>query len=92
MGYKLQVPRFELGQIYATSGAMLLEIDFRPYILRHAMGDWGDLGDEDKQTNEEALALGDRIFSAYQINEKVRIYIITECDRSMTTILLASEY
>jgi len=92
MGYRLQRPRFELGQIYATSGAMLQELDFRPYILRHMMGDWGDLDDEDKEANEEAIAHGERILSAYQIAEKVRIYIITERDRSITTILLPSEY
>ena len=92
MDFKLPIPKFELGQVYATSAAMLLEMDFRPFILRHSQGDWGDLGDEDKEANDQALIYGDRILSAYQINEKVRIWIITEWDRSATTVLLPSDY
>ena len=88
-------PRFSLGQLVATPGALeaLNEINFLPATLikRHHHGDWGDLDDEDKVANEEALANFDRIFSAYII-QNVKFWVITEADRSVTTILLPSEY
>jgi hypothetical protein len=64
-----------------------------PFALlgRHVRGDWGDLDDEDKQRNDEALTLGSRIFSAYLV-EGVKFWVITEADRSVTTILLPEEY
>ena len=92
MGYNLMQPRFHLGAVYATSGAMELGEDLTPYIRRHHCGDWGDLGDEDKQTNEDALAAGSRILSCYVTEGGERLYVITEADRSRTTILLCSEY
>ncbi|MCU8036410.1 MULTISPECIES: hypothetical protein [unclassified Shewanella] len=58
---------------------------------RHAIGDWGDLEDEDYQLNNEMLIKGGRILSAYQF-EGVEIWIITEADRARTTALLPSEY
>ena len=60
-------------------------------IKRHCAGDWGDLGREDKAENRLALEHGLRLFSAYGENEE-KIYIITEADRSSTTILFPSEY
>ena len=63
MGYNLMQPRFHLGAVYATSGAMDLGEDLTPYIRRHHCGDWGVLDDEDKQTNEDALEAGSRILS-----------------------------
>ena len=66
-----------------------------PYLLRHLKGDWGDLAEEDKSENDLAVKAGDlRIFSAYETNiEDVgKIWIITEADRSATTILLPSDY
>lgn len=88
-------PRFPLGNTYATAGvthwAERHEIDLTRYIRRHHCGEWGDLDAEDRQANEEALQDGTRIFSAYKIGEK-KIYIVTEGDRSMTTIMLATEY
>jgi hypothetical protein len=64
-----------------------------PFALlgRHVRGDWGDLDDEDKQRNDEALTLGSRIFSAYLV-KGVKFWVITEADRSVTTILLPEEY
>lgn len=60
---------------------------------RHIRGDWGDLGAEDKQMNESALKLNNRLFSKYtNIPAIGDIYIITECDRSCTTILRPDEY
>lgn len=89
--------RFELGDVYLTPGAVeaLEEADVLGlrYLTRHAMGDWGDVSDDDKRANDRALVDGSRIFSAYILpvtGEK--IWIITEADRSKTTFLLPDEY
>jgi hypothetical protein len=92
MAYHFMKPRFPLGRTVATPAAMALEIDLASYMRRHHCGDWGDLCDEDKQANEEALAEGFRILSCYQVGNGRRIYIITEADRSSTCILLPEEY
>jgi hypothetical protein len=62
------------------------------YVLRHVAGDWGDLGAEDKAANEFALNKKLRILSAYNLPDGERIYVITEADRSYTTIILYMEY
>ena len=89
-------PLFALGRTLATPGAMLVmqQLDVSPLALlsRHQRGDWGNLDKEDKQANDQALTLGDRIFSAYQVAEMVKFWVITEADRSATTILLPEEY
>jgi len=85
-------PRFELGKIVATPGAIDLGIDLASYLHRHHCGDWGDLCEEDQQANEDALIHGDRILSHYKLKDGERIYIITEADRSSTCILLPEEY
>jgi hypothetical protein len=92
MAYRLMEPRFPLGTTVATPAAMALGIDLASYMHRHHCGDWGDLCDEDKQANEEALELGLRILSHYKLGDGRRIYIITEADRSSTCILLPEEY
>lgn len=92
MAYRLMNPRFPLGELVATPGAIALGIDLKPYLHRHHCGDWGDLCEEDKEANEEALDLGLRILSCYQVGGGRRIYIITEADRSVTTVLLPEEY
>ena len=88
-------PKFSLGKTFATAAvtawAECENIDLSKLMWKHHFGDWGDLGPEDKQANEEALTQGSRILSAYQIGDR-KIYVITEMDRSMTTILFASEY
>jgi len=61
-------------------------------LKRHASGDWGDLCEEDKQENELSLKQGLRLFSAYESPDLPRIWIITEADRSATTILFPGEY
>ena len=63
-----------------------------PYIQKHSSGDWGDVGAEDWNANDAALTSGERLFSAYQLGERGRLWIITEADRSATTILLPDEY
>ena len=88
-------PRFELGLTYATAGVTAWagrhEIDLTRYLRQHHCGQWGDLCDEDKQANEDALEHGTRIFSCY-LHQGRKIYVITEHDRSKTTIMLATEY
>ncbi len=86
---------FPLGRVVATPGALeLLEgagQDPLRYLARHRSGDWGDLDNYDHQENELALKHGWRIVSSYPVREKT-IWIITESDRSSTTILLPEEY
>ena len=89
-------PRFPLGRVVATVGALGALVDAghapREFILRHVCGDWGELDTEDQTANEEALQLGLRIFSAYRTSDGVKIWVITEADRSATTVLLPSDY
>jgi len=85
---------FALGSLCITRGA-LRSLDPRlvaESLWRHSRGDWGELDPEDLATNERALLRGGRLFSAYGESGKNRLYIITEADRSATTILLPSEY
>jgi hypothetical protein len=64
-----------------------------PYLRRHLQGDWGDLSDNDRRRNDAALKSGeDRLFSSYPIRSDLTLWIITERDRSVTTLLLPSEY
>ena len=92
--------KFDLGNVVATSGVYAMvgeDIKFNQFVTksfeRHCNGDWGDLDEEDKKANDFALRNGDdRLFSKYVFNEEVSIYIITEWDRSYTTILFPDEY
>lgn len=61
-------------------------------LLRHQTGDWGDMDASDKAANDRALKTGERIFSAYHLKDGTRVWVITEWDRSYTTILLPEEY
>ena len=87
---------FPLGHVVMTPGAAELGVDFRPLLARHAKGDWGSLDDFDTRQNNTAVKEGYRVLSAYEVKteggETERIWIITEADRSATTILLPSEY
>jgi hypothetical protein len=86
---------FELGDTVITpaarSMAARLNLDPSVLIARHAEGDWGDLCDSDKVVNEQAVESGDSILSAYVV-DGVKIYIVTEGNRSVTTVLLPEEY
>lgn len=62
------------------------------FIHRHQSGDWGDVCEEDKQANEMALANSSRLLSAYHTRTGVKLWVITEWDRSATTVLLPEEY
>ena len=86
--------RFQLGRTIITRGALdaLDEVDVRGGIGRHAIGDWGDLCPEDKEANDDALRVGARVLSAYHTGCGLKFWIITEADRSATTVLLPEEY
>lgn len=88
--------RFPLGQIVATPGALkaLTEASDSPssFLRRHVVGDWGELDEEDRQENELSVSAGFRLLSAYTLSTGIRIWVITEADRSATTLLLPEEY
>ena len=89
-------PKFPLGQIVVTPGALaaLAEAGHAPveFISRHVVGDWDELDEEDRRENELSVNEGLRILSAYHLKDGTKIWIITEADRSSTTILLPEEY
>ena len=89
-------PRFPLGVVVSTPGALDALAgagqDSWEFLSRHVCGDWGDLDDEDRQENEQSVVDGCRVLSAYTLSTGARIWIITEADRSSTTLLLPSEY
>lgn len=93
---KSSLPRFTLGRILATPGALeaLDEAgqEWLVFLQRHAGGDWGELDPHDWQENEAALLNDGRLFSAYNLATSERLWIITESDRSATTLLLPIEY
>ena len=85
---------FDLGRIVITSNAerTLDRHDVMMAMKRHATRDWGDICDEDRRINESALKDGERILSAYSDSRNVRFWIITEADRSVTTVLLPEDH
>lgn len=87
---------FSLGRVVATPGALeALERSGQraaEFLNRHANGDWGEVDEHDRQANDDALANGERLLSVYQTRLGDRIWIITEWDRSVTTLLLPDEY
>jgi hypothetical protein len=62
------------------------------FIKRHVTGDWGEVDDHDQQENEFSVEHGFRLLSSYPVSNGAKIWIITEADRSSTTLLLPSEY
>ena len=89
-------PLFRLGTVLITPGAILALVEANQFatelLERHVYGDWGELPTEDRQANERALQQGTRLFSAYTLTTGRRLWIITEWDRSITTLLLPMEY
>ncbi|HET8629969.1 MAG TPA: hypothetical protein VFL91_21320 [Thermomicrobiales bacterium] len=87
--------KFPLGQTVATPGALaaLAAANLPAFALlaRHAAGDWGEVDDFDREQNERALRDGDRLLSAYTVGGE-RVWVITEWNRSATTLLLPEEY
>ena len=88
--------RFNLGQTVATRGAIdALEVAGQSpseLLQRHLLGDWGDVDSQDRQANEDALIHGERLLSAYRTKTGTKIWVITEADRSSTTLLLPEDY
>ena len=89
--------RFSPGQVVMTIGVDDLvqqgRLNPTPYLRRHLGGDWGDLDDSDRRQNDAALKSGeDRLFSSYEVAPGLKLWIITEWDRSVTTLLLPSGY
>ena len=81
---------------FATPGALEALArageDVQTYLRRHLSGDWGEVCDEDKELNDEAVGMEERIMSAYVLPTGLRIWVCTEPDRSATTVLLPEEY
>ncbi len=88
------VAAFRLGRIVATPNALskLTQEEIVTAIRRHQAGDWGDLDDHDQQENELSLKKGFRLLSAYHNAAGTKFWIITESDRSVTTVLLPEDY
>jgi hypothetical protein len=89
-------PLFSLGQVVATPGALeaLAASGQSPadFLRRHVVGDWGDVCSEDAKLNDDALNIGERLLSSYRTKQGVKIWAITEADRSSTCLLLPEEY
>lgn len=85
---------FPLGQTVITANALgvLDDRDVLAALDRHSRGDWGDVPPEDARANDEALTDEGRLFSAYNAGDGRRFWIITEADRSVTTVLLPEDY
>ncbi len=100
-GWMESVAKFPMGRTVATRAVavrMAEDLEWAEFatrcLVRHLSGDWGNLDDEDKASNEAALAEGERLFSSYWYkgNEDEKLWIITEADRSATTLLFPSDY
>lgn len=89
-------PKFPLGTLVATPGALraIKDAGQEPgfFLDMHLAGNWGDVCDEDREANDRALLHGERLFSAYTTLAGVRIWIITEANRSSTCLMLPEEY
>ncbi len=87
--------QIQLRQVVATPGAIAAfeESDEQPsaFLWRHACGDWGELREADREEHELSLVNGFRLLSSYTLSSGKRIWVITECDRSCTTLLVADE-
>jgi hypothetical protein len=83
-----------LGRRVITAAALreLVPMDVQAAMARHANGDWGEVCPEDHQSNKEAMRSGERLFSVYHDQHGTKFWIITEWDRSVTTILLPEDY
>ena len=92
----MQTATIDLGAICSTPGALaaLEEADqtVSEFVVRHGAGDWGEVDSEDWQENDLSVREGLRLLSAYTLKTGVKIWIITEADRSVTTVLLPEEY
>jgi hypothetical protein len=90
----VQCASFQIGRVVITPNALgqLTPADIQLGLQRHQAGDWGNLGEEDWQENDQALHAGRRLLSSYRSDGGVPFWIITEADRSVTTLLLPDDY
>jgi hypothetical protein len=92
---KEALPIFELGRVVASAAvAQFIDeagLDIAPLLRRHHAGDWGKVGKEDWESNEAALKNGGRLLSTYDLSGH-RVWVITEADRSATTVLFPDDY
>ncbi len=88
--------KFNFGNVVATTSLYAYckkrNYSLLPYLIRHAQGDWGDVCKEDWKTNNDALKNGLRLLSSYKLPDDKKIWIITEWDRSVTTLLFPEDY
>ncbi len=94
MSDSIERPKLTLGQVVITRGAadVLSQDEIHHAIYRHTVGDWGDVCREDWELNNEAVRDGFRVLSSFRSEKGKTFWIITEWDRSVTTILLPLEY
>lgn len=89
-------PLFPLGRVVATPGAIdALAVTGQTaaeFLRRHQAGDYGVVDADDKKANDDAVRCGERVFSAYLLTDGVRVWVITEADRSSTCLLMPDEY
>lgn len=91
-----RLPMFPLGKVCATPGLIDAQRDNAQspvsFIARHVNGDWSEMDAHDQKANTESVTNGTRIFSSYSMKDGNKLFVITEADRSVTTLLLPSEY
>jgi hypothetical protein len=90
----IRVLRFQFGRVVITPNALssVPPEEVRAALQRHVSGDWGDVDDDDRLENEDSLACNLRLFSVYHTSAGEKFWIITEADRSSTTVLLPKDY
>ena len=93
-GGEVPAPKFHSGQLVATPGALekVQPEEMQAALARHLRGDWGEVDKDDRRENNLSLEKGFRLLSVYRTATGLKFWIITEHDRSVTTILLPSEY
>ena len=86
----------ELGEVVATPGALealaVAKVEPRALLARHRGGDWGEIPSEDARENWRSLEHGWRVISSYPLSTGARVWVLTEADRSVTTLLLPEDY
>jgi hypothetical protein len=94
-------PKFPLGKVGMTASLQQTiqdsdpehwQTDLRWMLTRHAAGDWGEMSDGDRQLNDDSLENGGQLLSAYTSRKDIKVWVITEHDRSATTLLLPEDY
>lgn len=93
---QIPLPRFELGAVVATPELVArlakLQLDVARFLARHATCDWGDVSAEDATANTMGMFTFTRLLSVYDLADGGKVYILTEADRSITTVMLATDY